>query len=181
MLPMPRTSRRPTAGLIHHVINRGNRKRTLFCSAGDYDRFIELMARAAKRAPLPLLAFCLMPNHWHFVVWPAEERVLSAYMHWLTGMHARRVQKRHQEIGFGHVYQNRYRIFPVRDERQLLQLLLYVEANPLRAGLAKRAEQWRWSSLHIHQGHPSPVTLVASPVPRPSNWLEMVNESGIKA
>jgi putative transposase len=176
---VPRTRRKPTAGLIHHVINRGNDKRTLFFSAKDYQKFLRLMVRAAKRHPLPLLAFCLMPNHWHFVVWPEEEGQVASHLQWLTGMHARWFQSRHSRVGFGHVYQDRYRIFPVRDERHLLLLLKYVESNPLRAGLVKRAEDWRWSSLRIHLGHPSSVTLVPGPVLRPANWLDLVNEPPI--
>ncbi len=179
-MAMPRTRRKPTAGLIHHVINRGNCKRTLFFSARDYQRFLHLMTEAANRHPLPLLAFCLMPNHWHLVVWPDEERTLALHMHWLTGEHASAFQRQHDQVGYGHVYQDRYRIFPVRSERYLLRLLKYVESNPLRAGLVKRAEDWRWSSLPIYLGRRSRVTLVSSPVPRPANWLEMINEPVIE-
>ena len=132
---MPRTRRRPTAGSIHHVINRGNYQRTLFSKPEDYQEFLGLMARAAERVALPLLAFCLMPNHWHLVVWPTDEGQLSAYMHWLTGMHARLFQARRGQVGLGHVYQNRYRIVSVRDERQLLQLLKTLRRIRCKGGL----------------------------------------------
>lgn len=115
-----------------------------------------------------VIAYCLMPNHWHLVLWPDQDDAVSAYIHWLTGAHACYFNARHGLTG--HVYQGRFRDVRVRDERHLLTLLSYVEANPIRAGLVERAELWHWSSV----GPSRLSSLHPGPVPRPENWLELL-------
>jgi putative transposase len=165
---VPRPPRHFSAGAVYHVLNRGVRRHQLFDNDGDYVCFQQLMARAQQRTPLRLLGYCLMPNHWHLVVWPECAMAVPAYLRWLTWCHACHFNRAR---GFsGHVYQGRYRSVAVRDERQLIAVLRYVEGNALRAGLVERPEGWRWCSL-------SPVPelrLTESPVRRPDNWLELL-------
>lgn len=161
--------RRVTLGEhVYHVLNRGIHRQTLFATADDYSHFQALMRRAAARTPMRVLAYCLMPNHWHLVLWPWHDNAVSAYIQWLACTHACYFNRQHGLTG--HVYQGRFRDVGVRDERHLLTLLRYVEANPVRAGLVARAEDWRWSSV----GGARLPDLAGSPVTRPTNWLDIL-------
>jgi putative transposase len=100
---------------------------------------------------------------------------LSEYLRWLTLTHTQRWHAHHRTAGTGPLYQGRFKSFPVQADEHLLALCRYVERNPLRAGLVRRAETWRWSSLwHRDQGSGPPL-LAASPVPLPEDWVRHVN------
>jgi putative transposase len=88
-----------------------------------------------------------MPNHWHLVVWPERDGDLSEFMRWLTLTHTQRWHAKHHTQGTGPLYQGRFKGFPVANDEHCLRVLRYVEGNPLRAGLARSARRWRWSSL----------------------------------
>lgn len=132
------------------------------------------MVAAAAAVQIRVIAFCLMKNHWHLVLWPVHGVDLSAYMQKLMNRHIRQYLRDYSLVGTGHVYQGRYKAFPIQGDAHLLNVLRYVEANPQRAGLVARAEDWPWSSLatQTHRGTP---LLTPSPVPRPANWLQLVN------
>lgn len=172
-MPRPRRHVRPDAVL--HVVNRGNDRKLLFSTPRHYDAFLDLIAEVKERCPLRILAYCLMPNHWHLVAWPSGARDLSAFCHRLSCIHSIRHRRNTGTIGDGHVYQDRYHAFHVRSERQYFQVLRYVEANALRAGLVTRAEDWRWSSVH-ERAATKPRLLDPGPLPLPANWIELVNE-----
>jgi putative transposase len=164
-------ARRPRValgGLIYHVLNRGVRRQALFLNSGDYKLFLRLLVGASHRFPVPLLAYCLMPNHWHFIVRPTQDKAISAYVQWLTSAHARYINA--SRAFTGHVYESRFKSVVVRDDRQLITLLQYVESNPVRAHLVSRAEAWRWSSLTARPG----IQLAPSPYRRPENWLDLL-------
>jgi len=120
------------------------------------------------------LAYCLMPNHFHLVLWPRTDTELSAFMAWLTATHSKRWHAWRQTAGIGHVYQGRYKAFPVCSDISFLRLCRYVERNPLRAGLVARAEDWRWSSLAQRTRGLSTIALAEWPVTRPADWIELV-------
>ena len=163
--------------MVQHVLNRGNGRMTLFHNPADYDAFANLLADAALRVPgTRLLGYCLMPNHWHLILRPHADGELSAYMRWLCNTHVRRWRQHWHSVGEGHVYQGRFKSFPVQDDRHYLTLLRYVEANPLRAELVKRAEDWQWSSLAATQSPDGRPLLTPGPLPRPHGWVRMVNE-----
>ena len=170
---MPRAARFAPGGFCYHVINRGNLRARVFHNDGDYRRFLALMVEAGERVDMRMLAYCLMPNHFHLVLWPAEGGALGRWMQWLMTSQVRRHHKVHQTEG--HLWQGRYKSFPIQQDGHLLTVMRYVERNPLRAGLVSRAEDWPWSSLHRWQGQENPMNLAEGPVPRPSNWLEVVN------
>jgi putative transposase len=118
-----------------------------------------------------------MPNHWHQVLWPAEDGELSAFVGWLSNAHVRRWHAHYHSGGSGHVYQGRFKSFPVQDDRHLLTALRYVEANPLRARLVERAEAWRWSSLCCRERGVGLCPILDEwPVDRPADWVRIVNE-----
>lgn len=141
---MPRPPRYAPADLCYHVINRGNGRATVFHKDGDYLAFTRILSLACERHFMRLLSYCLMPNHFHFVLWPQRNGDLPRMMQWLTTCHVRRYHRHYQ--GSGHVWQGRYKSFAAQASGYLLTLLRYVERNPVRAKLVRRAENWRWSS-----------------------------------
>jgi putative transposase len=118
-----------------------------------------------------------MSNHWHLVLWPRRDDELTGFLRWLTLTHAQRWKQAHDAVGHGHLYQGRFKSFPVEQDEHLLRVLCYVERNPLRAGLARRAEDWPWGSCHVrqHRQHELHPLLGDWPVPRPKGWLARVN------
>lgn len=124
-----------------------------------------------------ILAWCLMPNHWHLLLWPLEDGDLSRYMHLVTLRHTQRLHAYRGSAGTGQVYQGRFKSFVVQNDTHFLNVSRYVEANALTAKLVKRAEDWRWGSLwRVQQGlHAKPPFVHAWPLDRPSDWLEHVN------
>jgi putative transposase len=163
--------------LVYHVLNRGNERGPIFHKRGDARAFMQLLVEAKRRFPMRLLGWCLMNNHWHLALWPREDGDVSAFMGWLTNAHVRRYRQHYQNSGNGHVYQGRFKSFPVApSDVDLLKLLRYVEANALRAGLVERAERWPWSSLNEWiAGNPRGL-LDEWPIDRPDDWIEIVNE-----
>ena len=138
---MPRTSRASVGGLCCHVISRGNRRARVFHKQEDYDAFVTLISQANEKVVMRVLAYCLMPNHFHFVLWPLRDGDLSRWMQWLLTSHVRRYHQHYATSG--RVWQGRFKAFPIQQNTHLLTVLRYVERNPLRAGLVTRAEDWR--------------------------------------
>ncbi len=176
---MGRAKRVCPGGYVYHVLNRANARALLFRKDRDYAAFLRVLTEAQQSHPLPLLAYCLMPNHWHFVFWPQEDDQLSRFMHWLTLTHTQRWLAHYRCVGSGHLYQGRFKSFPVSQDEHLLTLCRYVERNALRAGLVDRAEDWRWCSFYQRlkgSKHSAGIVLADWPVPRPSGWCNWVNE-----
>ena len=173
---MPRPPRNAAANVCYHVLNRGNGRNTVFHKDGDYAAFLELLKLASDRTPLRLLAFCLMPNHFHLVVWTRKEGDLSQWMQWLTTLHVRRYHRHHRSSG--HVWQGRFQSFPIQSDEHLLTVMRYVERNPVRAKTIpiRKAQNWPWSSAGTPPQDVEIVpTLHPGPVPRRNDWLDWVN------
>ncbi len=169
---MGRPLRAASADIAYHVLNRANARQRLFDDDGDYAAFERVLAQACERVAMRLLAYCIMPNHWHLVVWPRRDGDLSRFMNWLTLTHTQRWHQHRHSVGEGHVYQGRFKSFPVETSEYFLTVCRYVERNPMRAGLVARAEHWRWSSA----GTRGVVPLHEWPMARPVDWLDRVNE-----
>jgi putative transposase len=148
----------------------------LFNKDGDYAGFKRVLAEACQRIPLRILAYCLMPNHWHLVLWPYHDGELSRFMGWLTLTHTQRWHAHYHTVGHGHLYQGRFKSFVVQHDAHLLTVCRYVERNAVRAGLVARAGQWRWGSGWHHQAGEGTVPLSAWPIERPAGWERWVNE-----
>jgi putative transposase len=159
--------------MVYHVLNRGNGRMGIFRKPGDYQAFTGLLIDAKERAEVELFGFCLMPNHWHLVLRPKLAEDLSAYLSWLSNTHVKRYRAHYQRTS-GHLYQGRYKSFPVQEEDYFLRLMRYVEANPLRAKLVERAQDWPWSSAGCGK-EVSAKLLDAWPMDRPPSWLAQVN------
>jgi putative transposase len=173
---MPRSRRQTPGGYVYHALNRGVARRPLFKKDRDYEAFLGVLDEALARHPIRVLAYCLMPNHWHFVLWPRRDGDMTAFLRWLTHTHTMRWHTHYHTAGTGHVYQGRFKAFPVEEDDHLYTLLRYVERNALRAGLVRQAEQWRWSSLyHRLDSSRAPERLSAWPVPVRRDWVAHVN------
>src|SRR5262245_55537324 len=140
---MPRRPRFATSGYAFHVLNRAVARAAIFTDPADYDCFHRILSQAEHVAPRRLLGWCLMPSHWHLVLWPCEDGDLSEYVRWLTVTHTQRWHAAHGTTGTGALYQGRSKSFPILEDEHLLAVCRYVELNALRAGLVKRAEDWR--------------------------------------
>lgn len=179
---MPRRRRSIVGGIIYHVLNRAAARRTLFEDPPDYAAFQRTLHEAHARLPLRILAYCLMPTHWHLVVWPLagpqHDDDVSQFMRWLTITHTQRWHAHHHTTGTGPVYQGRFKAFPVSDDHHLPIMLRYVERNNLRANLAKNAEDWPWSSLWARlYGGPAATSILSDwPMPIPPDWAVRVNQ-----
>jgi putative transposase len=150
----------------------------MFRKAADFEAFERVMVEAHQREPIRILAYCILSNHWHFVVWPERDGQLSDFFRWLAHTHAMRWRVSHRTVGYGHLYQGRFKSFPVQSDEHLLSLLRYVERNPLSARLVEKAELWRWGSLWSRaRGGDAAMKALLSPWPvsRPANWTARVN------
>jgi len=107
------------------------------------------MLDAFARVPLRIISWCLMKNHWHFVVWPRTDDEVTGYFRALAHTHAMRWRVAHRSVGWGHLYQGRFKAFPVESGSHVFTVCRYVERNALSAGVVKRAEDWRWGSLWL--------------------------------
>jgi len=126
--------------------------------------------------PMRILAHCLLPNHWHFILWPENDGDLSAFLQRLTNTHTQRWQRAKDKVGYGHLYQGRFKSFPVETDEHFYSVVRYVERNALRAKLVARAESWRWGSLWRRVHRARQPLLTRWPVPEPRKWVEHVNQ-----
>jgi putative transposase len=132
-------------GGVAHVLSRGNNRARVFHSPHEYDSFVKLLDEARLEYNVDLYAFSIMPNHFHLVVRVDEVAQLSGMMQmWLT-KHATRYHLTHGSCG--HVWQARFKSFPIQADGHLLTVLRYVLLNPCRASLVQHPWEWRWSSL----------------------------------
>jgi putative transposase len=151
----------------------------VFHKPEDYAAFLELLADASERFSLRLLGYCLMPNHFHLVVWPREDGDLSRFMQWLLTSHVRRHHRHYQ--GSGHVWQGRFKAFPIQEDEHLLTVLRYVERNAVRANFTRKAERWPWSSAGQPPKGIEKPRLDPGPARRGADWLSYVNQPQTEA
>ena len=172
---MPRTARASVGNICYHVINRGNNRAEVFHKSTDYVRFTDMLGEAVQRLPMRVLSWCLMPNNFHLVLWPYADGDLSRWMQWLMTSHVRRYHRHYDSSG--HIWQGRFKAFPIQQDEHYLTVLRYVEANALRAQLVDRAQEWPFSSLAALQ-HPEAYPFLAKgPLKHPTNWLSLVNRN----
>ena len=180
---MGRPLRAATGGLVYHVLNRANGRRLLFKQPEDYEAFERVLVEAHERVNMRTLAYCVMPNHWHLVLWPRGDRDLSEFMGWLTLTHTQRWHASHRTAGAGHLYQGRFKSFPIESDDYFLTVCRYAERNPLRANLVSQPDEWRWSSLWRwkHGDAEARKLLSEWPVRRPRKWLDWVAQPQTEA
>jgi putative transposase len=170
---MPRTARASVGGMCYHVINRGNARGTVFHKDDDFAAFLRLIGDAHERLAMRVLAYCLLNNHFHLVLWPHGDGDLSRWMQWLLTAHVRRYHRHYH--GSGHVWQGRFKAFPIQQDEHLLTVLRYVERNPVRANLVAHSREWLWSSAGMWVRKEWPAWLEVGPVRYEGNWLRWVD------
>lgn len=150
---------------------------TIFNDEGDYEAFERVLHAAVERTGTLLLTYTVMPNHWHLVVWPRRDGELSKFVGWLTLTHTQRWHAHRHSTGSGHVYQGRFKSFPVAADEHFYTVARYAERNPLRAKPVARAEVWQWSSLYrwLSDSPEDRVLLAPWPLSRRPGWVEHVN------
>lgn len=174
---MPRRPRVSTGGLAYHVLNRRVSRLPLFEKPADYTAFESILQEAHEDTGIRIAAYCLMPNHWHLLLWPRQDGELSEVLRWITVTHTQRWHAHRQSSGMGPVYQGRFKSFPVQTDEHFLTVARYVERNALRAKLVKRAEEWKWGSLWRRGQGDGRLTAWLSdwPMERPRDWAMRVN------
>lgn len=168
---MPRTARASVGNIAYHVINRGNGQATVFHDDDDFAAFVRLIGEATERVAMRVAAYCVMPNHFHLVLWPLDDGDLGVWMQWLMTAHVRRHHRRHGTSG--HVWQGRFKAFPIQKDDHLLTVLRYVERNPVRAGLVAKSRDWRWSSRSAVPSVGAPK--LRCPLALPAEWARIVD------
>ena len=169
--PLPRGARDARGGYCYHVLNRGNGRRTGFHKEADFAAFGKLLVQAGERLHVRRLAYGLLPNHFHRLLGPRADGDRSASMMWLTTAHVRRYHRHYHSSG--HVWQGRFRSFPIQQDEQLRTVQRYSERNAVGAGLVARAQDWLWSRAAPHrEGMP---VLAQGPVEPALDWWRYVN------
>lgn len=175
---MPRPARADEAGGLYHTLNRGNLRTTIFHKDDDFAAFEKILSEGLEIYQVELFSYQLMPNHYHLVLRPLVDGEMSRFMKWIGGTHTMRYHAHYQTGGLGHLYQQRYKSFPIQDDDHFLVVCRYVERNAFRAGWVKRAEDWRWGSLWRWRQEPEPAPRLLSPwpIPRLPRWVDRVNQ-----
>jgi len=174
---MPRRRIDLRGGLVFHIWNRAVRRATLFYGPADYQAVLNLIAEAQRKCPtIRLLAYCIMPNHWHLVLWPAEDGAVTAFLACFTQKHAVRWERVHGTRGTGPVYQGRFKARLVTTPASLYAVCAYVECNPYVARLVARAGQWPWSSASQLPPPGERPRLDTWPIARPpsQSWSDLL-------
>ena len=175
---MPRQNRVAAGNTVYHVINRSNGRVAIFNTDADYRHFESLLEEGKELIGMRIFSYCIMPNHWHLVLYPKSDTDMGEFMRWVTTTHVRHRRTRTNSVGEGHLYQGTYKSFPVETSDYLVQLIRYVEQNPLRAKLVDRAVDWKWSSLwRREKGTEKEKKLLAKlPIELPKDYALSVNE-----
>lgn len=171
---MARLARLVVPGLPHHVTQRGNGRAQTFFSDADYALYRDLLAASCRAASVAVWGWVLMPNHVHLILVPADadglrRALASTHRRFAGHVHAR-------EQRSGHFWQGRFGAVAM-DEAHLLAALRYVVLNPVRARLAARAEDWRWSSVHAYRGVDDGLTSVEPVLSRWPRLRDLVTEA----
>ena len=174
---MPRAIRTDVGNYCYHIINRANARLPIFFKEEDYILFEKVLEEAKEKYDMRVLAYCLMPNHFHLVLYPKDNGDLSKFMQWLTLTHTQRWHQKKNTKGTGHLYQGRYKSFIIEEDNHLLSVIRYIERNALRAKLVRKAENWKFCSLwrRIYGNLQKKKLLSEWPITEPKDYLSFVN------
>ena len=145
---MPRSTRIIIPNAFYHVLNRGNNKEVIFKDDADFLFFLRQVKKYKEKFRLKIYHYCLMPNHYHFLVQPQTFQDLTKFMHAIMFVYAQHMQRKYNKIG--HIWQGRYKSSLIEKEDYLLRCGYYIEDNPRRAGLVEGLKDWPWSSYHFY-------------------------------
>ena len=162
----------------YHILNRANARLPIFFKEDDFEMFESILEDACDEYGMRLLAYCLMPNHFHLVLYPRQDGDLRKFMQWLTLTHTQRWHTKNGTTGTGHLYQGRYKSVLVQDDAHILGLIRYVERNPLRANLVKNLNNWHFSSYwrRLHGTDAERNVLAEWPIDIPADYDSFLHE-----
>lgn len=146
---MGRLNRNIKRNHYYHLVNRGVARQPTYLDQYDYGEYIRLLTKACQKHPLDIIAFVLMPNHYHILIQALDSEDVSKCMHWANGMYARYFNERYDRTG--HLWQNRFYSKEIRDGRQLGNTWMYVDQNPVRAEMVTAPADWKWSSAYLRK------------------------------
>jgi putative transposase len=170
---MPRTARKLVDRAYYHIINRGNNKQTIFRTRLDYLVFIGLLKEAKIRYPLTVFGYCLMPNHFHLIIYARDAGHVRAFIHWILTCFAHYYHAKYNTSG--HLWQGRFKNLLIEREEYLIIALRYIENNPVRAGMVRSSRDWEWSSIQQHSQRSYDALVDPPPFTVPGDWLNLVN------
>jgi putative transposase len=145
---MPRIARIVGVGYPHHIVQRGNNRENVFLDQTDYQKYLSFLTRYSKEKEIAILAYCLMENHVHLLVIPQEEEALAKMMQGVALCYTQYFNRK--EGRTGRLWECRYQSTVIDGERYLWAVSKYIESNPVRAGIAKRPEDYSYSSAKAH-------------------------------
>ena len=169
---MGRKLRQTPKGFAYHTYNRVGWRHEIFSDSLDYICFLKCLSKAKEEIPINVCSVCIMPNHWHLALYPKEDELIQKFMHRLTSLHVKKWQKRWNCIGTGPLYQGRYKLKIVKDISYYLNLIRYIERNPVRANLVSNCTDWPWSSATIREQKNNIFYYLIDqgPIKLPDNW-----------
>ncbi|MCA9355787.1 transposase [Candidatus Kaiserbacteria bacterium] len=175
---MARTPRLDIGENYYHIINRANARLQIFNSKEDYELFEEVLQDAWDIYQSNILAYCVMPNHFHIVIKTKQDGEMSQLMKWFTQTHASRWHAKNKTHGSGSLYQGRYKSFIIQDDLHLLTVLRYVERNPLTAKLVTNPLDWKYSSVYRRYNGKEEQKKLLSPwvIEEPSDYLDLLTQ-----
>jgi putative transposase len=173
---MARSIRIDVGNEIYHVINRANARLPIFFQEDDYQLFQKILQKGKDKFGMRIIAYCLMSNHFHLVLYPRKDGDMQRFMQWITLTHTQHWHIKHKTIGSGHLYQGRYKSFIIeKNDRHLLAVIRYVEHNPLRANMVTKAEDWKFSSISERIGGVNKKIIDKCPISLPENYPSFLN------
>ncbi len=180
---MPRIQRTDVGNLVYHVLNRANARVQIFDTDKDYQLFEQILEEGKEKYGMRILAYCIMPNHWHLVLHPVNDGDLKNFIGWITNTHTRRWHVAKKSVGEGHLYQGRYKSFLCEEDHHFITLVRYVERNAKKANLVRKAELWKWSSVWRRYSGATSQQKLLSPwlVPEPRQYLKFLNTPQTKS
>lgn len=171
---MPSGARIIIPHIAHHITQRGCRKGRVFFNDDDYQLYLNLVFSKSSKYEVQILAYCLMPNHVHFIAIPSDEQGLSKVFGQVSKFYSERINERTKKTGT--LWQGRYRSY-FMDENHLYAAIRYVELNPVKARLCEQAHEYPWSSAKSHVEKTFNALLADSHLlPNISNWKEYLQE-----
>jgi len=172
---MARLARIVVPNLPHHVTQRGNRREQIFFCDDDYRSYFSMLSLAVEKARSEVLAWCLMPNHVHLIIVPKDEDGLRQTVANAHRRYSVRINAQNEWTGY--LWQGRYSSV-VMDEAHLYNAIAYVSLNPVRAGLVKRAQDWKWSSVHAHlKGKNDGLTSIEPVIARTGKFSKFLRQN----
>ena len=179
---MSRPLRIDVGGEIYHCLNRAVGRQNIFHNDKDYQLFEKILQEIADITCVNILAYSIMPNHFHLVLHTKNDGDLSNFMKRLTVTHTQRYRVATKTIGDGPVYQGRYKSFIIQNDKHLLTVLRYVERNPFMAKLVKELLEWKYSSVYKRYKGTEQEKRLLSPwiCSEPNNYLELLDRKSTR-